>query len=265
MKNISDKKVMVTTAGRTDRALDRKAEQIAAGLDLPFSFRNKRSVSFFLKEFENVMVVGKQTLELHGRSSKEPYFFHPNLAMVRVKRLASGLNDAFIEAAELKEGDSLLDCTLGFASDSITASYIVGESGRVTGIEGNRLLSYIAAAGLQSWEGQFPEMEAAMRRIEVVASNHFEYLLACADKSVDVVYFDPMFEESIEASSAMRTISDFAVFTEINEAIITEAKRVARKKVVLKDHFRSKKFAELGFTQQIRKSSKFHYGTISVE
>ena len=265
MRNISDSKVMVTTAGRTDQALDRKAEQIAAKLGLPFACRNKRSVSVFLKECENVLVVGKQALELYGRSSKEPYFFHPNLAMVRVKRLAAGKNDAFIDAAGLKKGDSLLDCTLGFASDSIAASFVVGETGRVTGIEGSRILSYMAETGLRSWEGQFPEMEAAMRRIEVIASNHYDYLLACPDKSVDVVYFDPMFEEGIEESTAMRTISGFAVFTDINADIITEAKRVARRKVVMKDHFRSKKFAQLGFDQQIRKSAKFHYGILSVE
>ena len=141
----------------------------------------------------------------------------------------------------------------------------MGETGRVTGIEGSRILAYMAETGLRSWEGQFPEMEAAMRRIEVVASNHYEYLVACPDKSVDVVYFDPMFEEGIEESTAMRTISGFAVFTDIHKDIITEAKRIARRKVVMKDHFRSRKFAELGFEQHIRKSAKFHYGTIAVD
>ncbi len=37
---------------------------------------------------------------------------------------------------------TVLDCTLGMASDSIVASYVVGESGKVTGLEGVSMASY---------------------------------------------------------------------------------------------------------------------------
>ncbi len=79
-----------------------------------------------------------------------------------------------------------------------------------------------------------------------------------------MVYFDPMFQISIESSNGLNSIREHAFFTELNEALIHEATRVARQRVVLKDHWKSVRFEKLGFTQHKRKTSLFHYGTIEV-
>ena len=50
--------------------------------------------------------------------------------MFRVKRLMRGEHDPFVQATQLESGMTVLDCTLGMASDSIVASYMVGESGK---------------------------------------------------------------------------------------------------------------------------------------
>lgn len=96
--------------------------------------------------------------------------------MFRVKQILRGEKDAFIEASQLSEGMTLLDCTLGLASDSIVASLVTGENGSVTGIESSTAISFVVRSGLKVWESKLPEMNAAMRRIEVVQSNHYEFL-----------------------------------------------------------------------------------------
>ncbi|MGM9926872.1 MAG: class I SAM-dependent methyltransferase [Bacillus sp. (in: firmicutes)] len=254
--------MIVTTAGRTSEQYIEQAKLVAYELNIPYIKRNKQSLNKLHEQHENIVVVGKAGIQLYHREGKDPYFFHPNIAMIRVKRMQNGEHDPLVDAADLQEGDSFLDCTLGYASDSIVASYAVGENGRVTGIEASILLAYLTKQGLQNWEHDYPPVQQAMRKINVLTGDHYTYLQQMPSDSVDVVYFDPMFEESIAESNALQTLAHFTDFSPLTEETIAEAKRVARKKVVLKDHFRSTRFQQFGFRQQIRKTSKFHYGVI---
>ena len=256
--------MIVTTAGRTNQKYIELAKQTAADLGIPYVKRNKQSIAKMFALDDNVVVVGKTGIELHKKGAAEPYFFHPNVAMIRAKRLLKGEHDPLIEISGLQEGDSFLDCTLGYGSDSIIASLVVGESGKVIGTESSVILAYIVKEGLQSWDSQNPLIDAAMRRIEVINGNHYEVLKSMPDKSIDVVYFDPMFEESITESNALQAMAQHTNHDTILMGTIEEAKRVARKKIVLKDHFRSGRFRLLGFEQQIRKTAKFHFGVINV-
>ena len=71
-----------------------------------------------------------------------------------------------------------------------------------------------------------------------------------------------MFDESILESNGIRELTHLAAPHSLSENIIQEAKRVARKRVVLKDHFRSPRFEQFGFNVCKRKTAKFHYGFI---
>lgn len=237
----------------------------ARELGVPFVERKKKSISSLLLGCDIVIVRSADSVQLYHASSKDPYFFHPNLARVRVKALMNGGRDAFIEACGLQKGDTFLDCTLGFASDSIVASYAVGEDGSVTGLEASPVLAYVTSLGLRNWNDEESAIRNAMGRITVKHADHLEYLRSLEDKCVDIVYFDPMFEESIDESNAMQSMSPFADHGLLLIESVEEAKRVSRRKVVLKDHFRSTRFKEFGFRQQVRKTSKFHYGIIDLE
>ena len=83
-----------------------------------------------------------------------------------------------------------------------------------------------------------------------------------ADHSVDVVYFDPMFDENIIESNGIRELTHLAATHSLTDKILQEAKRVARKRVVLKDHYRSPRFEQFSFNVCKRKTAKFHYGYI---
>lgn len=257
--------MIVTTAGRTNEHMTAFAEQIANDLKTTFIPRKKRSIPAIQDEYvRDVLVVGKDRLEYHPIHASHPFFFHPNSAMFRVKRLMQGEKDPFIEATALSAGMSLLDCTVGLASDSITASFVVGETGKVVGVEKSPIISYLVQKGLQGWETKVKEVNEAMRRVSIIQEDHYTTLHSLPSKSFDVVYFDPMFEETIEEAKGIDTLRDIASYDWLSPEVIEEAKRVARRLVVLKDHFRSERFASFQFKQLLRKTAKFHYGVIEL-
>ncbi|WP_243521847.1 class I SAM-dependent methyltransferase [Bacillus pseudomycoides] len=255
--------MIVTTAGRTNKEMTTYAKEVAEELQCSFVVRNDISVSKLHEQFgEDVLVVGKNRLAIYPKGTEESFFFHPNSAMFRVKRLMRGEHDPFVQAAKLEKGMTVLDCTLGMASDSIVASYVVGEEGAITGLEGNRYMAYIMDKGLKQWYAGISEIDEAMRRVIVKQTEHFTFLKQCEDNSYDVVYLDPMFEETVIESDGIRGLKHFALYNDVTDETITEARRVARKRVVLKDHFRSTRFERHSFLVYKRKSAKFHFGVI---
>jgi hypothetical protein len=258
--------MIITTAGRSTSELVAKAKKLSISFGFPYKRRNGVSIKALKEKYQDdIVVVGNSSLFIAPLHAESELFFHPNLSMVRAKRMFKGEKEPLIETAKLKEGMSFLDCTLGLAADSIIASIAVGSSGMVTGVEGNRLLYFLAKEGLTSFSSGNKQFDEAMRRIEVVYSHHYSFLQQAATDSVDVIYFDPMFRLSVDTSSGMNSIRGLALTTDIGGEVIAEAKRVARERVVLKDHWKSERFTQLGFTQYKRKTSLFHYGTIELK
>jgi predicted methyltransferase len=255
--------MFVTTAGRTNEEMIIRAKVIASELDVLYVERNKRSVEYMQKESsDSCIVVGKERLELFPLGEKKPFFFHPNSAMFRIKRLLAGEHDPFVEACQLNGGMSFLDCTLGLASDSIVASYALGATGKVIGLEADKYLSFIVGTGLKRWHSGLPAIDDAMRRVEVNYTHCYDYIRGLPSKSVDCVYFDPMFDEKILESDGIKSLGRLALYEELRNEWIEEAIRVARRRVVLKDHYLSKRFRQFGFEVKKRKTAKFHYGMI---
>ncbi|KAA0550139.1 hypothetical protein FZW96_02000 [Bacillus sp. BGMRC 2118] len=254
--------MIVTTSSRANAVILQKAKEIAAEIGGSFQLRGRDSIQDLQQKYTSeVLVVGKTRTELFLPGNNDPIFFHPNSAMFRIKRLIAGGNDPLIDACGLSEGMSFLDCTLGLASDAIVASYAVGTSGVIKGIEGNQTTAYLVSAGLKTWDSGIPQMNVAMGNIEVIWGKSFEYLSNCEDQTFDVIYFDPMFEETID-SSGIKGIKQLALYDDVTVAMMKEAKRIAKKRIVLKDHWRSTRFEKLGLTPIVRKSSNFHYGVL---
>ncbi|GGE59142.1 class I SAM-dependent methyltransferase [Priestia taiwanensis] len=258
--------MLITTAGRTNKEMIAYAKGIAEVLQCDYFVRKDLSITAIQQQTnEDVLVVGKNRLEIHTVHGEEAFFFHPNSAMFRVKRLQRGEHDPFMDAAKLQSGMRVLDCTLGMGSDSIVASHIVGESGRVIGIEGNTYSAYLVQKGLQEWQSGNEEVDAAMRRVQVRNSEYLSFLHSCEENSFDVVYFDPMFEENIQESDGIKGLKHLALYTDITEEVMGEAKRVAKQRIVLKDHYKSERFTRFGFDVYKRKTAKFHFGVLELE
>jgi len=181
-----------------------------------------------------VVVVEADGLVLHARGTSLRY--HPGMGLSRLRRIMAGdAGDWMLQAMGLREGDSVLDATMGLASDLLVASFAVGEKGRAVGVESEALIALIVKEGLASYPHPEPRVVAAMRRIEVVHASYQEYLATLPDKSFDVVYFDPMFREPVLESDQMAPLRALANPMPLDPRGFEEALRVARRRVVVKD------------------------------
>ncbi|QOY34556.1 class I SAM-dependent methyltransferase [Anaerobacillus isosaccharinicus] len=256
--------MIVTTSLRPTEPIIAKAEKIALDLNLPFVRRNKEPIATLHNQYGcNIFVVSSNRLSISQIETELPLFFHPNSAMFRVKRVLRGETDPFLQATKLTSNMSILDCTLGLASDSIVSSVVVGKNGKVVGTEGNQFLAYLVRHGLKNWDSGLPEMDEAMQRINVIAIENLEYLRNEKTNAFDVVYFDPMFELKIE-SEGINAIRKMALYSDLDEETIEEAKRVAKHRVVLKDHWQSTRFHRFNFHVYKRTTSQFHYASIEL-
>jgi hypothetical protein len=194
-----------------------------------------------------ILVVSSQRISFFTGSSE--FFFHPGLAKLRINEVKNGKTDQMIQALSLEAGDTLLDCTLGLGTDAIVASYVAGTRGRVTGLESSALIANIVGRGLKTYQFEEEDIAIAMQRIEVVHSNHKDYLAYLPSRSYDVVYFDPMFRLPRKKSPGMDAIRAIANPNPIDRETVTLALRACRRRVVIKERRWSKEFERLGFKE----------------
>ncbi|MCK9905827.1 class I SAM-dependent methyltransferase, partial [Frankia sp. Cpl3] len=166
----------------------------------------------------------------------------------RIKRLERGDTDIMLSACQIQPGDQVLDATLGLGADAIVFAHGVGSTGRVVGIESQPLIASLVTDGLRYWQTDSPALTQAMRKIEVVSCHHLDFLREQPDKAFDVVYFDPMFEVRIEASGGIEGIRQYANDAVLSEEAIQQARRVARRRVVLKEGKAGRLYERFGFT-----------------
>ncbi|WP_099300987.1 class I SAM-dependent methyltransferase [Bacillus sp. Marseille-P3800] len=155
----------------------------------------------------------------------------------------------------------MIDATLGMAADAILAQVAVGASGSVIGLEANPYIAFIVKHGLANWSEGDDQFTRSLQNIHVVQTENVAYLKACQSESVDVVYFDPMFEVRIH-SPGLAGLKQFASYQSLTEEVVEEAKRVAKHKIVLKNPTSSSLFARLGFSVHYRPHASFQYGII---
>ena len=209
---------------------------------------------------ENILLVKKNSLSVV--TTEGELFFHPNTAHLRIKNLRGGEGDRLIDALKISAGSKVLDCTLGLGSDAIVESFVAGAAGKVVALEINPLIAEVVNYGLKNFSDDSPHILEAMRRVEVINADCAEYLKTCADNSFDVIYFDPMFRRPIQKSSGLNPIRPLADNRPLTNEIIREAQRVAKFRVVMKEHSGSAEFARLGF--EIADGGKYSSVTFGV-
>ena len=265
---MNKQKVVLTTCLRpTDKVRTRLQQlyETEQTIDFDVIERKKIGLQALREQYQRpVLVVDKNRLEYYPQDADSSFFFHPSSAVFRIKQFDRNDHDPLITIARLQKGMTVLDCTLGLGADAIVMSHAVGQSGQVIGLESNPVTALIVREGLQQWiEGYQPIIDA-MRQIEVQWAEHFTYLKQCASKSIDVIYFDPMFEKTVSESTHLDGLRQLANYEALTEQVVAEAKRVARQRIVLKAHFESELFERYGFERTKRKSSKLHYGVLEL-
>ena len=168
--------------------------------------------------------------------------FSPGLAHLRIKQLDAGVNeDSLQKQLGPCEGDRVLDCTLGLAADAQVAARLVGPRGSVTALEKSTPLFLLARHGLAG----LPRHPRSAP-IEVLHADAHRYLAAAAPRSVDWVLYDPMFERKRKSSTAFEALRRHADYAPLTRPTLLEARRVARKAVILKGARYSSDFKKLG-------------------
>lgn len=257
--------IVTTTAKPSQRALE-QAERLAGELASPLRSRGNLTVNklLTLTQDKRLLVVTEEEVRYYDGQAETPLYFHPSMAFVRVKRLRRGETDPLIQLSGCEAGDLIVDCTAGLASDSLVFSYAAGPTGRVSALESEPVLCALVREGLAGYQTNLEDVNEAMRRIEMINVHHLVYLTNLPDKSVDIVYFDPMFRKPIHESSSMEPLRAVANMDALSIETIEQAKRVARKCVVLKEHQASEEFARLGFERRHVNTSKIAYGVIQL-
>ena len=227
----------VTTSVKPAPTIEAQAHAYALDLQAPFVSRFGLSLPDVHAQADasRLLIAGADHLRLRDRATGTEYFFHPNLFQVRASNVLRGAPDHFLEATQLAPGDTLLDCTLGFASEASLAALVVGETGRVIGLESVPELALVTRVGVQNFTLHSEVLTTALRRVQVVTADANEYLPGCSDNLVDVVYLDPFFEHRLSGSEV--SVSPLFLFgnpAPLRPETVAEARRVARRRVVIK-------------------------------
>lgn len=196
---------------------------------------------------------------------EEKFFYHPSMGKNRVSRLRKGQSDPMIEAMGLQKGMEVLDCTLGLGADALVISYVVGNEGRVVGIESSPITAAIVRWGIKKYAKGPEWLKEAMDRVEITCTDHLDFLKHLPGGSFDIVYFDPMFRHPINRSRPISPLRQLANHQPLSVKAVSEAIRVSRKRIVAKERSDSAEFERLGFKPIVTgEHSDIAYGVIEV-
>ncbi|HZY05087.1 MAG TPA: class I SAM-dependent methyltransferase [Anaeromyxobacteraceae bacterium] len=234
----------VTTALRPDAALLGRARAAAARHGVPCLERGGRPLASLAAEAggEALLLLGRgAALWIGGRELR----WNPGMGTLRARRLIEGergrpTSDPFLAAADFWPGESVLDCTLGIGADALVAAAAVGQGGRVLGLEASPPLAALVDEGLRLLT------HPAARRVEVRRAEHGTFLAACPERSFDVVVFDPMYREARAQNPSFDLVRRLGDPRPLSPEALARARRVARRRVLVKDGAPGWDLARLG-------------------
>jgi len=219
------------------------AEEAARRHLLPFAPRRRRPLREVASETgaEALLVLGARQVAFWD--GEEERRWDPGMGLLRARRLRDGersTRDPFLEAAQLRPGEQVLDCTLGLCADALVAAEAVGPEGSVEGIEASPALALLAEEGLR----RLPDPAAA--RIRVRAGEAGALLAALPSGSFDLVAFDPMFRHPREEPPGFDLVRRLGDARPLAPEALAQARRVARRAVLVKDGSPGWDLARLG-------------------
>jgi 16S rRNA (guanine1516-N2)-methyltransferase len=238
---------LAVTTTRRHTAQERAAALAAAARHaLPFAPREEASLAAVAHAAgaEALLVLSARRAALWMGDQLTPW--QPGMGELRLRRLLGGeagdrpTRDGFLEAAQLRPGDAVLDATLGLGADALVAAGAVGAGGRVLGIEVSPALAALVAEGLRRHGSD------AAARIDVVAGDACEVMRDLPDRSFDLVAFDPMFRHGRDGAPPFDLVRRLADPRPLSQEALAHARRVARRAVVVKDGVPGWDLARLG-------------------
>jgi len=260
IKQFEGERFAVTTANRPKKREVLKAIKLADELNTEYISR--RSFSRFQENhvLDFYYVVESERLVI--RWNRGEFFFHPASSKMRMRNIRNNQRDHLIEILDLKGDERIYDLTLGLGSEAILMAAFLNQ-GRVIGVEASKHIYTIVKYGFKEYRDQSPWVNKSFNRIKLVNADYKTWIRQQEDNSADYVYCDPMFENPVMTSSGFNPLRPFAVYDKIEQADITQMKRVAKEAVILKTLKSDSLFSKIK-TDEIRgsQSSGVLYGVI---
>ena len=253
--------ILVTTSVTPSGTTVDVAVAIAGELDCPFLPRGRKSVARLLRDEgrEAALVLGPHEIRLMTDAGS--FGFHPNMAALRILALGQGRGDRMVKAMGLERGWRVLDCTCGLGADAVVASHVAGSTGEVCAVEHSPVLAALVRYGMRTYVHKEPSVQHAMRRVRVTAGDSGDVLRAQGDGEWDAIYFDPMFESTIASAKGLDIVRRLGTTNTPSAATIAEARRVARRCVVMKDRAPGERLERLGIPV-VSKAKRVWYGKL---
>lgn len=253
-------------------AVDTKAyldygQELAEKYGFPFCPRNGKTIRQLQSILNSALLVA-HAQGCYYVNGPDTLRYHMGLAPLRLKQIQKGKTEYLLEALDLRGDENIIDATFGLGSDAlIMASFLQSASGRILGLESADPVFYVVTEGLLHFKDHTGQIsEESRRKIKLLHRDHHTYLSEQADRSVDVVFFDPMFQQPVYGSDHLGGIRTFANADPLLGASIEEAIRVSRKKVVIKERRDSILWSTWPIHKKVGgKYSNIAYGVIDCE
>ena len=235
----------VTTPCGPDAAAEAEAREAAERHGFAYAPRGRHSLAAVAAGAgaQALLVLSPARAALWLEGSLHPW--HPGMGILRARRLRGGERstaDTLLGAAGLSPGEAVLDCTLGLGADALVAAVAVGPGGQVVGLESSAALAALAAEGFRRLA------DGASGRIEVRRAEALQALSALPSRSFDLVLFDPMFRHARAEPPGFDLVRRLGDARPLAPEALREARRVARRAVLVKDGTPGWDLARLGLT-----------------
>lgn len=256
-----DLRIIATTPTATSNDSAIRSEEVALWFGGTFVPRKQRSIDRLFLDYgaEVVVIADVQPMVYHRDNPAEPLFFHPGMAQHRISQTKLGQRDRLLRVAGIQFGDVVIDATLGLGSDSLVLAAGVGEQGRVVGLESSFVLARLFAYACHHETHKYKSIQPYLSHIEVHHARHLEFLTQSKSNSADVVFFDPMFRHPTAKPSSIDPGRIWTNSDRLSMLAFEEAKRVAKRAVVVKERPYSDEFRRFGLVPD-KMRSPFAYG-----
>lgn len=244
------------------------AEAAARELSVPYEPRLNRSFDKMIRalDVDALMIVSEVRRTIRLASGGNPLDFHCNTGVLRVRLTKHGAIDPLIRALEVGPGDTVIDATAGQCADALVIAHAVCPTGKVIALESSTALFGLISWGVREWRRNEKKVDESLDCMEVRWAHYLDELRRLPAKSVDAVYFDPMFKTPAKSNGPFETLRQLADPRPLTRDALDEACRVARNRVVVKDRRDAQTLHEFGLRifEGVRSNSPIRYGIIDL-
>ena len=225
-------RLVVTTSRKPTPQQVQRAEEVATRLGASARARDAPVEDLVRAEGAHGAYIVLRTHE-EVRLGAQNLHIHPGMLYLKQR---DGRGHPLLRAVAPEQGapvTRVVDCTLGAASDALHIARLLPDV-HIVGCEASPILHALLEEGLPRLARDQHRPWGAAVRIEAHCAQAETFLAGMDTDSADVVYLDPMFRRTGRGSGGFGVLRTLARDTQPSAALMAEARRVARRRVVAK-------------------------------